>query len=504
MRISFKAAQASIEYMTITALVVTGIVIMTPHVIRSINAHFHALDDQVQDSMQEKIDQSSQSPNLPSCGCGDWKSAPVCGSMSNPGNCSDGDPSTPCCGDFERYYYKVCTPAGCNKNFPVGPIEKCASDLTCCMPWANNKCAPPGMTDDYGNSCNQKMIQTRTCAPGSSEPLIQCVTHPDCSFKCLPPKAEHTELCPGDDVGLTADTPYTLVSSCTPGVKCEVVCDPSHTFVEEIIKAIVHVCDDDAYNPLVDTFGPTPGHACSKPKDNGGVVCSVEGTQLGSGDTSEKCPNLESYQVPVKKDDLIQFYKLGDNPKGSVTFHSGCGGPDQTINDDNETITAPCDGYITNYAKDDNIGTTVTRLHLASCACKPVAPDYPGCNTPSVIVGNSVWASCNVGASTPTDNGTVGGSCPSGWHKATSAEWDDLRASGSSWCLSPVLFPSTVVYPYNPPTNNRWVARRNANCSGVLTSAGAVCSFFGAGSCAFSNSTRCVSDVSPQDCEDQE
>src|SRR3989338_7310460 len=118
MRISPKA-QASIEYMTIIVLVVTGIVLMGPYVIRSINAHFKSIDDQVQDSFQEKITQAPLPPDpIPICNCPTWVDQD-CGALGRGTNCTDADPSTLCCdsvGDpdtFKMYSKKPCIPEGC-------------------------------------------------------------------------------------------------------------------------------------------------------------------------------------------------------------------------------------------------------------------------------------------------------------------------------------------------------------------------------------------------------
>ena len=98
MRISPKA-QASIEYMTIIVLVVTGIVLMGPYVIRSINAHFQALDDQVQDSFQENITQAPNTNfNVPNCAC-DWQD------MDCAGLSADG--TAFCATNVGKRYFKI-------------------------------------------------------------------------------------------------------------------------------------------------------------------------------------------------------------------------------------------------------------------------------------------------------------------------------------------------------------------------------------------------------------
>lgn len=47
------------------------------------------------------------------------------------------------------------------------------------------------------------------------------------TFTCTAPPL-HTQLCSGDDQGLTANTASTLVSSCTNAAKCEYTCSPTY------------------------------------------------------------------------------------------------------------------------------------------------------------------------------------------------------------------------------------------------------------------------------------
>ncbi|MCR4337367.1 MAG: hypothetical protein NUV91_06130 [Candidatus Omnitrophica bacterium] len=69
MKISQKA-QSVVEYTTIAVLVIVGILVMGPYVLRSINAHFKMLDEGVQDSFEENIKPSSDRfPGLPLCDC---------------------------------------------------------------------------------------------------------------------------------------------------------------------------------------------------------------------------------------------------------------------------------------------------------------------------------------------------------------------------------------------------------------------------------------------------
>jgi hypothetical protein len=257
MRLPAKA-QASIEYMTIVVLVVAGIVIMGPYVIRSINAHFHSLDDQIQDSYQEEIRQSPNSDfNLPDCDCGGWE----------PQGCGP-EVSGDQCGMFERYDRKRCVPAGCERearfSARIGPVDRCEEDDTCCTPWVNDECGPSG-TDNSGNPCvdlvssRPLMSQTRLCADDTL-PTRQCVVHADCAYECtttnLPGGAlpANTRICSGDNLGLLADTPYSFDGTCSQpaeAIKCQLSCENGFTYKNGACEA--GCCPSGYVNALFNT-----------------------------------------------------------------------------------------------------------------------------------------------------------------------------------------------------------------------------------------------------------
>ena len=57
--------QHLIEYALIATIVLFGIMIMGPYVLRSINAHFKMWDDQIQDSHNERFITPSAVPDTP-------------------------------------------------------------------------------------------------------------------------------------------------------------------------------------------------------------------------------------------------------------------------------------------------------------------------------------------------------------------------------------------------------------------------------------------------------
>lgn len=59
------------------------------------------------------------------------------------------------------------------------------------------------------------------------------------SFQCTGATPTHAQLCSGDDTGLTADTPKTLVASCISGTKCKYICDsPSYVWNSETSSCV--------------------------------------------------------------------------------------------------------------------------------------------------------------------------------------------------------------------------------------------------------------------------
>ena len=50
-----KRGQSIIEYSLILTLVILGVAVMGPYILRSINAHFKIWDDEIQDSHNERL-----------------------------------------------------------------------------------------------------------------------------------------------------------------------------------------------------------------------------------------------------------------------------------------------------------------------------------------------------------------------------------------------------------------------------------------------------------------
>ncbi len=181
-------AQSTIEYATIATLVILGIVIMGPYVIRAINAHFRSLDDGIKDSFSEELVQAPrQGFDIATCNCPGLHSTPTCGGSL--------------CKPNERLYTQECQPPGCEINLKTKDMlmEECRPDATCCSAWATATVCPGGPeggkccgvnaagVTGFGQSCaDGHDLEFRTCftTPPTIEYRCRAESVPACVFTC--------------------------------------------------------------------------------------------------------------------------------------------------------------------------------------------------------------------------------------------------------------------------------------------------------------------------------
>ncbi len=180
------------------------------------------------------------------------------------------------------------------------------------------------------------------------------------------------------------------------------------------ITALVYLCDDDYYSTA--SALASFGHQCIRPSDNGGTVCTFEGSLLGKGDTGDTCPNLHNFPVPVQINDIVTLINGLQNGKGTVIFRTintniSCdiaageisislskgvfSGTTDRYNSATHSFIAPSNGYLINCAYDDNIATTVTR----PANCNPsiqcnYSGTYYGTIYSSTCVNNTLSITC--------------------------------------------------------------------------------------------------------------
>ena len=241
-----KRGQSIIEYTLIAVLVILGIVIMGPYVLRSVNAHFKLWDDGVQDSFKEKIHQApvNDVPDISlTCKCptdtqGDCGDAVVNPSTSggNPtgGNPSGGGITTGKCAANQRIWFHNCTPQLCDG----APAEYCKYDESCCKEYSPGACGkvPEGLTppsNSTGTGPSDCNYGQRILATACSTLPIKCQTDSSCDPKCMGVivyKGSAVFCATGNSTppstGLDKDYPITFVGDQTHcgSTKCAAYC----------------------------------------------------------------------------------------------------------------------------------------------------------------------------------------------------------------------------------------------------------------------------------------
>ena len=218
-----KRGQSFIEYSLIFTLVILGVIVMGPYVLRSINAHFKIWDDEIQDSHNERfVEAPALSINLPQ-GCRP-AGAPVAMGCGLRG-------TTKTCAADQQLYVQNFTPAGCAYD------ENCVTENICCTSLVAGQCgtlaldqnesAPPNDNCFYGrrimvHACGTDAGKKQECRDDTNCPAPQCTG-------TIPTDKGSTvaKICAGSDQGLVRPTLLALVPSCT-GAKCEMTCYPGY------------------------------------------------------------------------------------------------------------------------------------------------------------------------------------------------------------------------------------------------------------------------------------
>lgn len=175
-------AQSLIEYTAVAALVMAGILIMGPYVIRSINAFFKGGDLQVEESFGEDIRQGPPGgEEIPTCDCDHY----------HDGGCGDGF----ACDYGKRVLTQYCQPLGCDEYFGIPIINPyCVWDDECCTPGEpTGRC---GFTSQYADPpCEVgEMEMVKLCGEART-PRYYCEPHPDCNDTCTGPPGAHADWC---------------------------------------------------------------------------------------------------------------------------------------------------------------------------------------------------------------------------------------------------------------------------------------------------------------------
>lgn len=175
-----RQGQVVIEYVTIAVLIMAGIMIIGPTVVRSINAFFQSATEGVQDSMTEEFVQGPETGfrNVTTCDC---------------------DPLTLGCGagtclPTERYVTWDCNPPGCY--LTIGLVTDCTPDDTCCLRSPTGHCGVNADTINGGQitgGCPDGTMEIREIC-GDNDITYVCSNtlgglypspYPGCEFHCI-------------------------------------------------------------------------------------------------------------------------------------------------------------------------------------------------------------------------------------------------------------------------------------------------------------------------------
>ena len=235
--------------MVILALVMAGILTMSPYVIRSWNANLKSFEDSAIDSLQDPLMEVDF--EMLGCAPSPWEEEGCELGLVNP--CSG---NTISCSPVEMLSSREFSPAGCEcAILPTPPpTVRCDVNNCCCTtPEPTGRCGAnatfvTGLSEPACSDNDPKMIPKNpdgTCPDGTMEswvlcgdddatdPLARrygCVPDDTCIFECLAPPdipdtPQYGDPCPGFDTGLLGDVNNSFVDrgACTGG-KCETEC----------------------------------------------------------------------------------------------------------------------------------------------------------------------------------------------------------------------------------------------------------------------------------------
>ena len=239
-KLSHKSAQHILEYMILLILIMAGIIIGGPYVIRSWNAQMKGWEDSAIDSMNDPLAEAPiGSVPLTGCDAGSWNSGP-CGPASSSVDCAG---RTANCSSRYKIFTRTFSPGGCQCDVPAPMIPaisaECRQDnsFNCCADWVTPSgctfpdgsapgCLVPAIDCGVNSDCpDGQYRRTRNCDVDETESF--CIPDSACNFGCTGLQVTGIPslgLCPGDEVGLTGNTPYTTTDVCSPS-KCEVRCN---------------------------------------------------------------------------------------------------------------------------------------------------------------------------------------------------------------------------------------------------------------------------------------
>jgi len=257
---SSQRGQSLLEYAVILALIIGGIIVGGPILMKAVNSHFRLLDDTTQDSLTEQL-KPSTSPGGPIvdgvCSCTDWVMT------TGPAGCGN----SVGCNSKSRKHTRTCTSncdaSGGNCMTNCDTEEKCVSDPTCCSELIDMVCGTllpdgsttaldecPGRTTTdlikiqnelspsgtYKGTCtDQEDKDTQKCAIGERKVRMECGTNPNATTETQ----TVFYACKTEDTCLPNCYPY-LLSVKDNALDCQSNTDkntiPRQDLIAEVIK----------------------------------------------------------------------------------------------------------------------------------------------------------------------------------------------------------------------------------------------------------------------------
>lgn len=262
-------SQSIIEFSSLIILVIIGIIVMRPYVIRAINAHFKSLEESIEESQKEEFQETplQELPSPPVCGDGTC-TAPFedpnrccedCGACGDGVCCSaKGETEITCNNDCGR-----CGDGQCNPNPPQNENAS-----TCCLDCQNvcgdgACCTDEGLDNPGGTpvgadaSCSDDCPQSQFCGDGRCDPPGEDLTN--CCVDCY----KKDTMCPDG----TCDTPCENISNCPQEVACETISCSCFTNQSDCEIDLTRCC-----------WGPPVVQSCVNPAEWYPIGCHSAGS----------------------------------------------------------------------------------------------------------------------------------------------------------------------------------------------------------------------------------
>lgn len=217
---------SGLEYLALAILIMLGILLGGPYLMRAINAPFKTIEDGSLQSERENIKQGNETPvSMPACVCSDFIEA----------GCGDGNG----CAKTKKLFRRTCNPAGCEVDLIAAGIitvmQECRDDSSvnspCCLPaQSTGNCGI--LASHMPSGCNPNEMEVREMC-GSPIPVARyrCVADPSCINGCQPYGDHVAGWCPGHNVGIVGSVTPRFVENghCNDDqdMKCKAECDAS-------------------------------------------------------------------------------------------------------------------------------------------------------------------------------------------------------------------------------------------------------------------------------------